>query len=75
MYSVRVLFHLSFWFFSEYRLIHFLIFVSDESPKLKHDERGLLSMSIADRDIRGSLFNLMFKANQNLDRLLPALNI
>ncbi|KAL2897804.1 Peptidyl-prolyl cis-trans isomerase CYP95 [Bienertia sinuspersici] len=40
----------------------------DESPKLKHDEPGLLSMSVADRDIRGSIFNLVFKANQNLDR-------
>uniref|UniRef100_A0A803MJT1 peptidylprolyl isomerase n=1 Tax=Chenopodium quinoa TaxID=63459 RepID=A0A803MJT1_CHEQI len=40
----------------------------DESPKLKHDEAGLLSMSIADRDVRGSIFSLLFKANQNLDR-------
>ncbi|CAK9176301.1 unnamed protein product [Ilex paraguariensis] len=40
----------------------------DESSKLKHDCPGLLSMAIADRDTRGSLFNITFKANHHLDR-------
>lgn len=40
----------------------------DESPKLKHDEPGLLSMTIADRDMRGSIFNLTFKPDHSLDR-------
>ncbi|KAL6552749.1 hypothetical protein OROHE_008113 [Orobanche hederae] len=40
----------------------------DESPKLKHDGPGLLSMAIGDRDERGSLFNVTFKANHHLDR-------
>lgn len=40
----------------------------DESSKLKHDEPGLLSMSAADRDVRGSIFSLTLKANHNLDR-------
>ncbi|KAK9068352.1 hypothetical protein SSX86_012463 [Deinandra increscens subsp. villosa] len=40
----------------------------DESSKLKHDAPGLLTMAIADRDSRGSLFNLTFAANRHLDR-------
>ncbi|KAI8569041.1 hypothetical protein RHMOL_Rhmol02G0247300 [Rhododendron molle] len=41
----------------------------DEPPsKLKHDQRGLLSMALADRDARGSLFIITFKANHHLDR-------
>ncbi|KAL0323929.1 UNVERIFIED_CONTAM: Peptidyl-prolyl cis-trans isomerase CYP95 [Sesamum calycinum] len=40
----------------------------DESPKLKHDGPGLLSMAIADRDERGSLFSVTFKADRRLDR-------
>ncbi|OWM75187.1 hypothetical protein CDL15_Pgr017430 [Punica granatum] len=40
----------------------------DESPKLKHEEPGLLSMSIADRDDFGSHFGITFKANHHLDR-------
>ncbi|KAJ6361385.1 hypothetical protein OIU78_001926 [Salix suchowensis] len=40
----------------------------DESPKLKHDEPGLLSMSIADRDALGSQFIITFRANHHLDR-------
>ncbi|KAL3498295.1 hypothetical protein ACH5RR_041027 [Cinchona calisaya] len=40
----------------------------DESPKLKHDGPGILSMAIADRDERGSLFILTFKAAHHLDR-------
>ncbi|KAK4388944.1 Peptidyl-prolyl cis-trans isomerase CYP95, partial [Sesamum angolense] len=39
-----------------------------ESPKLKHDGPGLLSMAIADRDERGSLFSVTFKADRCLDR-------
>ncbi|KAJ6361387.1 hypothetical protein OIU78_001926 [Salix suchowensis] len=38
------------------------------SPKLKHDEPGLLSMSIADRDALGSQFIITFRANHHLDR-------
>ncbi|KAJ7966150.1 Peptidyl-prolyl cis-trans isomerase [Quillaja saponaria] len=40
----------------------------DESPKLKHDERGLLSMAIADRDTLGSHFLVTLKADHHLDR-------
>ncbi|KAB5553318.1 hypothetical protein DKX38_010629 [Salix brachista] len=40
----------------------------DESPKLKHDEPGLLSMSIADRDALGSQFIITFRSNHHLDR-------
>ncbi|GFZ08380.1 cyclophilin-like peptidyl-prolyl cis-trans isomerase family protein [Actinidia rufa] len=41
----------------------------DEPPsKLKHNERGLLSMALADRDARGSLFIITFKSNHHLDR-------
>ncbi|CAO2820722.1 unnamed protein product [Amaranthus hypochondriacus] len=40
----------------------------EESSKLKHDEPGLLSMAVADLDTRGSVFNIIFKPNQNLDR-------
>ncbi|KAL3633440.1 hypothetical protein CASFOL_022202 [Castilleja foliolosa] len=39
-----------------------------ESPKLKHDGPGLLSMAIADRDEKGSLFAVTFKADHRLDR-------
>ncbi|KAK4401132.1 Peptidyl-prolyl cis-trans isomerase CYP95 [Sesamum angolense] len=42
----------------------------DESPKLKHDGAGLLSMAIADREERGSLFNITFKADHHLDCLI-----
>lgn len=42
--------------------------VLDETPKLKHDEPGLLSMMIADRDVFGSHFGITFKANPHLDR-------
>lgn len=44
--------------------------ISDESSKLKHDAPGLLTMAIADRDSRGSLFNVTFGANRHLDRLV-----
>lgn len=44
--------------------------ISDEPPKLKHDEPGLLSMATADRDERGSLFSVTFSANRSLDRLV-----
>ncbi|KAF5748206.1 peptidyl-prolyl cis-trans isomerase CYP95-like isoform X1 [Tripterygium wilfordii] len=40
----------------------------DESPQLKHDGPGLLSMSISDRDISGSIFIITFKASHHLDR-------
>ncbi|KAA8525377.1 hypothetical protein F0562_007205 [Nyssa sinensis] len=40
----------------------------DEPPKLKHDATGLLSMAITDRDARGSLFIVTFKAIRHLDR-------
>jgi len=40
----------------------------DESPKLRHEETGLLSMSIADRDKFGSHFHITFRPNQQLDR-------
>ncbi|EYU29230.1 hypothetical protein ABFS82_05G127600 [Erythranthe guttata] len=40
----------------------------EESPKLKHDSPGLLSMAIADRGERGSLFSITFEADHNLDR-------
>lgn len=49
-----------------WKLWHF----SDESPKLKHDSPGLLSMAIADRDIRGSLFMITFNALHHLDRFI-----
>jgi peptidyl-prolyl isomerase G (cyclophilin G) len=44
--------------------------VADESPKLKHDGPGLLSMSIADRDALGSQFIVTFRANHHLDRFV-----
>ncbi|KAL8113571.1 uncharacterized protein LOC141663981 isoform X1 [Apium graveolens] len=40
----------------------------DERSKLLHDQPGLLSMNIADRDTRGSLFSITFEANHDLDR-------
>ena len=43
-------------------------FFSDESPRLKHDRPGLLSVSIADCDTVGSQFIITFKANHHLDR-------
>ncbi|KAL6547602.1 hypothetical protein OROHE_009307 [Orobanche hederae] len=39
----------------------------NETPKLRHDARGLLSMAINDRDERGSLFVVTFKADHRLD--------
>uniref|UniRef100_A0A3Q7HNV6 PPIase cyclophilin-type domain-containing protein n=1 Tax=Solanum lycopersicum TaxID=4081 RepID=A0A3Q7HNV6_SOLLC len=41
---------------------------NDESPKIKHDSQGLLSMAIADRDARGSIFSITFQADHHLDR-------
>ncbi|XP_062097765.1 peptidyl-prolyl cis-trans isomerase CYP95 isoform X2 [Humulus lupulus] len=40
----------------------------DESPKLKHDGPGLLSMPLAERDSLGSHFVITFAATHNLDR-------
>ncbi|EPS68763.1 hypothetical protein M569_06004, partial [Genlisea aurea] len=40
----------------------------NESAKLKHDGPGLLSMAIADRDERGSIFSITLKADHHLDR-------
>ncbi|KAL1829352.1 peptidyl-prolyl cis-trans isomerase CYP95 [Daucus carota subsp. sativus] len=40
----------------------------DERCKLLHDEPGLLSIALADRDARGSLFSITFEANHDLDR-------
>ncbi|GJT87522.1 peptidyl-prolyl cis-trans isomerase CYP95-like protein isoform X1 [Tanacetum coccineum] len=40
----------------------------DESSKMKHDAPGLLTMAIADRDSRGSLFSVTLGANRHLDR-------
>lgn len=37
---------------------------------MKHDGPGLLSMAIGDRDERGSLFSVTFKANNHLDRFV-----
>lgn len=47
-----------------------LLNVSDEVPKLKHDAQGLLSMAIADRDARGSIFSITFQADHHLDRFV-----
>ncbi|KAH1212844.1 Peptidyl-prolyl cis-trans isomerase CYP95 [Glycine max] len=41
---------------------------SSQSPRLKHDGPGLLSMAVADRDMLGSHFTLTFKADPHLDR-------
>ncbi|CAJ1972099.1 unnamed protein product [Sphenostylis stenocarpa] len=40
----------------------------DESPRLKHDTPGLLSMPVAVRDTHGSHFIITFKADPHLDR-------
>lgn len=48
--------------------------VSDESPRLKHDGPGLLSMSVADRDTVGSQFIVTFSANHHLDRFVYLLD-
>ncbi|KAG2249868.1 hypothetical protein Bca52824_089496 [Brassica carinata] len=40
----------------------------DESPKLRHDEPGLLSMPVAERDKLGSHFQITFRPNHQLDR-------
>lgn len=37
---------------------------------LKHDGPGLLSMAITDRDERGSLFLVTFKADHHLDKFV-----
>lgn len=55
-------------FFSVVLMIMIGYDISDESSKLKHDAPGLLTMAVADRDLRGSLFNLTFGANRHLDR-------
>ncbi|KAG6643821.1 hypothetical protein CIPAW_08G013200 [Carya illinoinensis] len=39
-----------------------------ESPSLKHDGPGLLSMAIADQDTLGSHFIITFEADRHLDR-------
>lgn len=44
--------------------------VSDESPRLKHDGPGLLSMPLADRDSLGSHFSITLAANHSLDRFV-----
>ncbi|THG15718.1 hypothetical protein TEA_019765 [Camellia sinensis var. sinensis] len=44
------------------------LLLNEPPSKLKHDERGTLSMAVADRDERGSLFIITFKANYRLDR-------
>lgn len=42
--------------------------ISDESPRLKHDAPGLLSIPVSDRDSLGSHFIITFKADPHLDR-------
>lgn len=58
---------LPYYYYFELVIIK-ICYISDESSKLKHDAPGLLTMAIADRDSRGSLFNVTFGANRHLDR-------
>ncbi|KAL6968103.1 Peptidyl-prolyl cis-trans isomerase cyp95 [Sarracenia purpurea var. burkii] len=45
-------------------------FPDEQSSKLKHDGPGLLSMALADRNARGSLFIITLNANHHLDRFV-----
>lgn len=61
---------LCFYFGVKLRVTNVFGIVTDESPRLKHDGPGLLSMAIADRDTLGSHFLITFKANNHLDRFV-----